>query len=57
MADPEQLSRYFSEMGKKGAKVRNKRLTPEQRKEIATKASNAAALVRKKKAAKKKRSR
>jgi len=51
--DPEQLSRYFSEMGKKGVKVRNKRLTPEQRKEIATKASKAAAEARTKKAKKK----
>jgi hypothetical protein len=44
--DPEQLSRYFSEMGKKGALARNKNLTSEQRREIATKASKAAAKAR-----------
>jgi hypothetical protein len=42
----DQLSRYFSRMGRKGSKVRNQRLTAEQRKEIATKASKAAARVR-----------
>jgi hypothetical protein len=48
--DSEQLSRYFSAMGKKGAKVRADRLTPERRKEIAAKAAKASALARKKKA-------
>jgi hypothetical protein len=48
--ESERLSRYFSEMGKRGAKARLRKLTPEQRKEIATKASKAAALARKKKA-------
>ena len=48
--DSEQLSRYFSQMGKKGAKARNQNLTAERRKEIATKASKAAAVARKKKA-------
>jgi hypothetical protein len=46
----DQLSRYFSRMGRKGSKVRNQRLTAEQRKEIATKASKAAARVRTQKA-------
>ena len=44
--ESEQLSRYFSQMGKKGAEARNKRLTPEQRRDIATKASKAAAKAR-----------
>jgi hypothetical protein len=56
MPDDAQLSRYFSAMGKKGAKSRNTRLSPERRKEIATKASKAAAKVRTARAkAKKKR--
>jgi hypothetical protein len=55
MADEEdeladQLSRYFSRMGRKGSKVRNQRLTAEQRKQIATKASKAAAKARQRKA-------
>jgi len=37
-------------MGRKGAKVRNQRLTAEQRKEIATKASKVAAKTRQRKA-------
>jgi hypothetical protein len=48
----DQLSRYFSSIGRKGSKVRNQRLTAEQRKEIATKASKAAAKVRTQKAQK-----
>jgi len=48
--DAEQLSRYFSEIGRKGGKARAKRLTAEQRKESAIKASQAAAQVRRKKA-------
>jgi hypothetical protein len=51
--DWERYSAYFSEMGRKGGKARAKNLTPEQRKEIATKASKAAALARTKKAKKK----
>jgi hypothetical protein len=39
----DRLSRYFSRMGRKVSKVRNQRLTAEQRKAIATKASKAAA--------------
>jgi hypothetical protein len=50
--DWEKYSAYFSALGKKGALARNKRLTPEQRKELATKASKAAALARRKKAKK-----
>jgi hypothetical protein len=46
----DQLSRYFSSIGRKGSKVRNQRLTAEQRKEIATKASKAAAKARQRKA-------
>lgn len=51
--ESERLSRYFSEMGRKGGKARAKKLTPEQRRASATKASKAAALVRRKKAKKK----
>ena len=50
----EQLSRYFSHIGKKGGHSRAKKLTAEQRKEIATKASKAAAKARSKKAKKRK---
>ena len=48
------ISKYLSEIGRKGGKARLKTMTAEQRTEIATKASRAAALARKKKAAKKK---
>lgn len=50
LPDERQLARYFSMLGKKGAKVRNERMSPEKRKEIATKASKAAAKARTKKA-------
>jgi hypothetical protein len=50
LPDDDQLSRYFSKMGRKGGKERARRLTAEQRKEIATKASKAAAKVRTRKA-------
>ena len=50
LPDEDQLSRYFSMLGKKGAKKRYARMTPEQRKELATKASKAAAKARSKKA-------
>jgi hypothetical protein len=53
--DPELLSRYFSDLGRKGAKERAKRLSPERRKEIATKASKAAAKARSQKAKDRKR--
>jgi hypothetical protein len=46
LPDENQLGRYFSMIGKKGAKARNERLSPERRKEIATKASKAAAKAR-----------
>ena len=48
------ISAYFSRIGKKGAKVRNERLTADQRKESATKASKAAAIARTRKAKKQK---
>jgi hypothetical protein len=57
MADeniPDQLSDYFSRIGRKGGVARAKALTPEQRKASATKASKAAAKKRSL-AAKKKR--
>jgi hypothetical protein len=44
-------------IGKKGGKARFARMTPEQRKELATKASKAAAKVRSKKAAERKKKR
>jgi hypothetical protein len=47
-ADP--VSKYLSTIGRKGALARAKRLTPEQRKEIAKKAAKASAKVRTKKA-------
>jgi len=50
--DWEKYSAYFSELGRKGAKARAKKLSAERRKEIATKASKAAALARRKKAKK-----
>jgi hypothetical protein len=50
LPDESQLSRYFSMLGKKGAKRRYARMSPEQRKELATKASKAAAKARRKKA-------
>jgi hypothetical protein len=46
--DWEKYSRYFSELGRKGANARAKKLSPERRKEIATKASKAAAEARSK---------
>lgn len=54
---PDQLSRYFSEMGRRGAKERAKQLSAERRKEIATKASKAAATARTKKAKQKRKGR
>ena len=50
LPDENQLSRYFSILGKKGARVRNERMSAEKRKEIATKASKAAAKARTRKA-------
>jgi hypothetical protein len=47
---PDQLSDYFSRIGKKGGHARAKVMTAEQRKASATKASKVAAKVRSKKA-------
>lgn len=47
--DEDSLSEYFSRLGRKGAEVRNKRLSPEERKRIASKASQAATKARQKK--------
>ena len=44
------LSKYLSELGRKGGKARLKTMTAEQRREIATKASKAAAKARARKA-------
>ena len=44
------ISDYFSRIGRKGAKVRNERLTAEERREIAIRAAIAATAVRKEKA-------
>jgi hypothetical protein len=40
------ISKLFSDLGRKGGKARAKSLTPERRREIATKASKAAAKKR-----------
>jgi hypothetical protein len=55
--DQDQLSQYFADMGRKGGKERAKRLSAERRKEIATKASKAAAEARSRKAKAKGRTR
>ena len=49
------LSKYLSELGRKGGKARLKTMTAEQRREIATKASKAAAEARKRKAKERKK--
>jgi general stress protein YciG len=49
--DEDQVSKYLSEIGRKGGQSRAKRLTPEERREIAKKAGKASGKVRKKKAA------
>jgi hypothetical protein len=48
--DEDQLSEYMAKIGRKGGQSRAKRLNAERRKEIATKASQAAAVVRREKA-------
>jgi general stress protein YciG len=53
--DEDQVSKYLSEIGRKGGHARAKRLSPEQRSEIAKKAAKASAKVRSKKAKKSKR--
>lgn len=55
--DEEQLSRYFSMIGKKGGKARFARMTPEERKAFNTKASKAAAKARTARAKKRKKKR
>jgi hypothetical protein len=55
LPDESQLSRYFSMLGKKGAKERYARMTPEERKELAVRASKAAAVARSKKAKQRKK--
>jgi general stress protein YciG len=53
--DEDQVSKYLSEIGRKGGHARAKRLSPEQRSEIAKKAAKASAKVRKRKAAQRKK--
>ena len=53
--DQDPVSKYLSEIGRRGAKARAKVLSPEQRKEIAKKAAKASAKVRSKKAAERKK--
>jgi hypothetical protein len=48
--DEDQIYKVLAEMGRKGGLARAKKLTPKQRKEIATKASKAAAAKRRKRA-------
>jgi len=44
------LSKYLSELGRKGGKARLETMTPEERRAVATKASKAAAKARTRKA-------
>jgi hypothetical protein len=53
--DEDPVSKYLSDIGRKGGYSRAKRLTPDQRREIAKKAAKASATVRRKKAKKRKR--
>jgi hypothetical protein len=53
----DELSQYFSEIGRKGGLSRAKRLTPARRKQIAMKASREAAKARTRKARKKRQKR
>jgi hypothetical protein len=57
MADPDedQISQLLAEIGRRGGLARAKKLSPARRKEIATKASKAAAEARTKRAKKRKR--
>jgi general stress protein YciG len=48
--EEDQVSKYLSQIGRKGGQSRAKRLSPEQRKEIARKAGKASGKVRKRKA-------
>jgi len=45
------ISKYLSEIGRRGGKARLKKMTAEERRRVATMASKAAAKARKKKAA------
>jgi len=49
------VSRYLSELGRKGGRARLRTMTPEERRRIATKASKAAAIARRKKAKQKRK--
>jgi hypothetical protein len=51
--DEDEIYRVLAEIGRRGGLARAKNLSAEKRKEIATKASKAAALARRKKARKK----
>jgi hypothetical protein len=53
--DEDQVYKVLAEMGRKGGLARAKNLSAERRREIATKASKAAAKARSKKAAKRKK--
>jgi hypothetical protein len=48
--DEDQISQLLAELGRRGGLARAKKLSPARRKEIATKASKAAAKARSKKA-------
>lgn len=48
--DEDQISQYMADIGRRGGQSRAKRLSAKRRKEIATKASKAAARVRRRKA-------
>jgi general stress protein YciG len=54
--EPDQVSKYLSEIGRKGGNARAKNLSPERRREIAKKAARESAKVRRKKASERKRS-
>ena len=49
--DEDQVYKVVAELGRKGGLARAKKLSPKRRKEIATKASKAAAKIRTRKAA------
>jgi hypothetical protein len=53
--DEDQISQLLAELGRRGGLARAKRLSPARRKEIATKASKAAAKARTRKARKKRK--
>jgi hypothetical protein len=53
--DEDQVSQLLAELGRRGGIARAKKLSPARRKEIATKASKAAAKVRTRKARKKRK--